>query len=232
MLIYWIVILLVAVQVEAEKIRLGQRFDTFRDFDRCMDSYGVIHGRAAAKYATKHGHAVRVCHFGMTNRPAPRTCANHFKMNDPNHPEPPCPVSAEAVLSPFPLQQRFPTSTIQSTTRHFEQASELEWCQDSQPQWSQDSECTPVIQPTPLGKEIRTVMQHSQPQPRRQPFTNLPTNIPSLRSAMEKPISTVRHTRFWLPPHNPAKSGGFRFVAPIILLACCSTCCRGTVCVA
>lgn len=51
----------VVVRVEAEKIRLWQYFAFFRDFDRCKDSYGVIHNRATAKYATKYGYAVRVC---------------------------------------------------------------------------------------------------------------------------------------------------------------------------
>lgn len=61
-------VMLFAVEGEASKIRIGQYFKTFRDFDRCLDSYCVLKGRVAARYATKHTHAVRVCRFGPTKR--------------------------------------------------------------------------------------------------------------------------------------------------------------------
>lgn len=201
--------------MEAGKIRLGQHFSTFKEFDRCMDLYGVIHGRATAKYATKHGQGVRVCHFGMTNRSSSSSPSNQFKMDGTNSQQRLCPGS-EPVLTPVPLNQKLSTSTIDLTVqsngvmnRNVEQVSEYEWCHDAQPQWSQDSECTPVIKPKPLGKENNTIMHVVHGVTKRHPFTNIPSNIPSLRSVMSKPTSSVCHTKVWLPPHNPAKSGVF-----------------------
>ncbi|CAM6100996.1 unnamed protein product [Calypogeia fissa] len=52
------------VEAEAARICLGQQFDNFDEFDRCMDSWAVIHGRIVARLKTQLTHCVRVCRFG------------------------------------------------------------------------------------------------------------------------------------------------------------------------
>lgn len=112
------------MQLEAGKITLGQHFASFRDFDRCMDSYGgdrcmdsygVIHGQAAAKYATKHGHAIRVCRFGMTTRTASTRPSTHKKMEPMISQQLPLCSDSEPLFTPCSLQEKVPTSTIDTS---------------------------------------------------------------------------------------------------------------------
>jgi hypothetical protein len=49
------------IQVEAKRIRLGEEFDTFEEFDRCLHSWSVREGRAYHKFKTKFDCLVRVC---------------------------------------------------------------------------------------------------------------------------------------------------------------------------
>lgn len=57
-----------AVQQEAERIKPGALFQTIYDFDRCIDSWAVIHHRAVARYRTTPDLAIRSCRFGRTVR--------------------------------------------------------------------------------------------------------------------------------------------------------------------
>lgn len=52
------------VQTEAKRIRLGDNFDSFEEFDRCLHSWGVIECRAYYKFKTKFNCLVRVCQYG------------------------------------------------------------------------------------------------------------------------------------------------------------------------
>lgn len=57
-----------AVSKEAARIRLGEIFVSFAEFDRCLQSWGVLNGRASHRYATRSDRAIRVCRFGKTVR--------------------------------------------------------------------------------------------------------------------------------------------------------------------
>lgn len=39
---------IIAVRVEAEKIRIGQKFSKFKDFDGCVDLWSILQGRSNA----------------------------------------------------------------------------------------------------------------------------------------------------------------------------------------
>lgn len=64
---------ILTVKQEGSRIRLGEHFTCFQDFDRCLDSWCFVNGRSAARLKTKKTHCVRVCRFGDTVRPAWRT---------------------------------------------------------------------------------------------------------------------------------------------------------------
>ncbi|CAM6101011.1 unnamed protein product [Calypogeia fissa] len=52
------------VQREAQHIRLDEEFLSFQDFNRCLDSWGVINHRAVARYKTSKNVHIRKCPFG------------------------------------------------------------------------------------------------------------------------------------------------------------------------
>jgi hypothetical protein len=56
------------VEQEAARIKLGEYFLDFKEFDRCLRSWSVLNGRGYYKYATKPRFRVRVCRFGKTSR--------------------------------------------------------------------------------------------------------------------------------------------------------------------
>jgi hypothetical protein len=56
------------VEQEAARIKLGELFLNFNEFDRCLRSWSVLNGRQYYKYATKPRYRVRVCRFGKTSR--------------------------------------------------------------------------------------------------------------------------------------------------------------------
>lgn len=54
---------------EASRIKLGGSFHSFAEFDRCLDSWCVVNGRAAHRFKTRKDLCVRVCRFGPKVRP-------------------------------------------------------------------------------------------------------------------------------------------------------------------
>lgn len=55
--------MLLAVEAEAARIHLGERFNNFEDFDRCLDSWAVMHGCVVYKLKTCYNFRTRVCRF-------------------------------------------------------------------------------------------------------------------------------------------------------------------------
>lgn len=47
---------------------MGEHFQNFEDFDRCLDSLGVQNGRSMLRYKTFADRCVRVCRFGPLSR--------------------------------------------------------------------------------------------------------------------------------------------------------------------
>lgn len=53
-----------SVEQEATNIHLHARFDTFRKFQRCFQSWAVVHGHIVFKYKTHRFYQIRICRFG------------------------------------------------------------------------------------------------------------------------------------------------------------------------
>jgi hypothetical protein len=47
---------------------LGEHFNSFSEFDRCLDSLAVMNGRAMSRYRTGQTRCIRVCRFGKLAR--------------------------------------------------------------------------------------------------------------------------------------------------------------------
>lgn len=60
-----------AVEAEAARIRKGERFNNFQEFDRCLDSWAVMNGRVVYRLKTFPHFVTRVCRF---NKLVPKTC--------------------------------------------------------------------------------------------------------------------------------------------------------------
>jgi hypothetical protein len=56
------------VAAEAGRIRLGEHFCSFEEFDRCLDSLAVMNGHAMSRYRTGDTRCIRVCRFGKLAR--------------------------------------------------------------------------------------------------------------------------------------------------------------------
>lgn len=56
------------VNAEAKRIQLGGVFVSLEEFDRCLNSYSVLIGRAVHRWKTRPDLCVRVCRFGPNVR--------------------------------------------------------------------------------------------------------------------------------------------------------------------
>lgn len=63
-----------SVAAEAARIKMGEQFHTFEDFDRCLDSLAVMNGRAMSRYKTFADRCIRVCRFGRLTRAKHPNC--------------------------------------------------------------------------------------------------------------------------------------------------------------
>ncbi|CAM6127489.1 unnamed protein product [Calypogeia fissa] len=213
------------VRMEADQIKLGQYFDSFREFDRCLDSYGVLHGRAAEKYATKGDHRVRVCRFGRTTR-ASWAPSSTQKSNQNIDKETPVLTAHQfprnSELEPLHQQNRADTQFHPVSSSVANSLSQQDCHEFSQYDWSQDTQFLPDYLEHDTGKENRsTPVSSAIFQKGRSPLKTMSVNrnstflnpadlqtvMANLGSSQKTPKTIVRHTKAWLPQHNPAIHG-------------------------
>lgn len=64
------------VEEEAYRIKKDIRFNSFEEFDRCLDSFNVLYGRGCSKLKTRREKCVCICKFGGTVRGPRRAWRN------------------------------------------------------------------------------------------------------------------------------------------------------------
>lgn len=61
------------VTAKATHIQMDEMFSSFKEFDRCLDSWGVLNGRANYRVKTRKKTCLQTCRYGPNVRPPWRT---------------------------------------------------------------------------------------------------------------------------------------------------------------
>lgn len=72
------------VQREAARIKKGEYFTSFKDFQRCLDSWCILGGRSSKKVKSKKDCLVRICHFATKDTEPDAHVKDHPVVDDPH----------------------------------------------------------------------------------------------------------------------------------------------------
>ncbi|CAM6102768.1 unnamed protein product [Calypogeia fissa] len=204
------------VEREASKIRDRQYFSSFREFDRCMDSWGIMNGRTFSKHKTNDNFRVRLCRYGKTVRKNAKKTVQHdptIKGDSESSPESSNESDSQhhgcKLTAGFNVNENLQLELEDQSAWPF--TVESIFCEDSQqPHGKENASCSQI------GSQI-----NSQSRP---VLGNLCTNtIAAQRSTLvpqnglsgsaqstllsNKPRSYVQHTSEWIP-HSFGRASG------------------------